>query len=116
MDSIIFLCISQNSKIDFKTLLLNFCYNRSRNKWSTYSIETDDSYEKRDKSTERTHFETMLQLIYILTIILAALACWVWQLNRLIKELRKTIDALTDLIKSVNKLKNQLKKFLKCKK
>ena len=116
MDSIIFLCISQNSKIDFKTLLLNFCYNRSRNKWSTYSIETGDAYEKRDKSTERKYFEKMLQLIYVLTIVFAALVYLMWQLNRLIKELRKTIDALTDLIKSVNKLKNQLKKFSKCKK
>ena len=58
----------------------------------------------------------MLQLIYVLTIIFAALVYLMWQLNRLIKELRKTIDALTDLIKSANKLKKQLKKFLKRKK
>ncbi|MBM6959104.1 hypothetical protein [Lactobacillus gallinarum] len=58
----------------------------------------------------------MLQLIYVLTIVFAALVYLMWQLNRLIKELRKTIDALTDLIKSANKLKKQLKKFLKRKK
>ena len=58
----------------------------------------------------------MLQLIYVLTIVFAALVYLMWQLNRLIMELRKTIDALTDLIKSANKLKKQLKKFLKRKK
>ncbi|GAA0043185.1 hypothetical protein LATKL145_15970 [Lactobacillus amylovorus subsp. animalium] len=80
------------------------------------SIETGDAYEKRDKSTERKYFKTTLQLVYVLTIVLAALACLVWQLNRLIKELRKTVDALTDLIRSANKLKSQLKKFSKRKK
>ncbi|KRK42574.1 hypothetical protein FC63_GL000743 [Lactobacillus amylovorus DSM 20531] len=58
----------------------------------------------------------MLQLIYVLTIVFAALAYLMWQLNRLIKELRKTVNALTDLIKSANKLKKQLKKFSKRKK
>lgn len=80
------------------------------------SIETGDAYEKRDKSTERKYFKTTLQLMYVLTIVLAALACLVWQLNQLIKELRKTVDALTDLIKSASKLKSQLKKFSKRKK
>ena len=58
----------------------------------------------------------MLQLIYVLTIVFAALAYLMWQLNWLIKELRKTVNALTDLIKSANKLKKQLKKFSKRKK